>query len=283
VVAAWVAAVGLSAVLQAAGVPRAPSGAETRPAVAVLRLEDLRRVPRHRFPTIRTYRWAAAAALSVVERDLHFPALRGEIALYSSGKAFEAALLDDGHDPLAVGVSLATVVGVSTPGRIRLNVHRLYPCAWSVRIAAVAHEMTHAAQFQLAGGHRRHTEQWLREGMAEWVGWRVLEALGQGTVADGVRATREALASRRPGPRLPSLADLVSAESWCRLVGEGREDPIYDLSLVAVADLIDRHGLDALMDYFARFALSDDRISHFHACFGEPPAAFEARLGATWQ
>lgn len=289
-VAACAAAVGLAAVLHAAGTPR--PAADERPAaddartaaVTVLRIDDLRRVPRHRLPTIRTYRWAAAAALSVVERDLRLPPLRGEILLYREADAFEAALLDDRDVPSTLGSSLASLVGVSTPDRIRLNAHQLYQYGWSDRIAALAHEMTHVAQYELAGGRRRNTEQWLREGMAEWVGLRVLEVLGEGTAADGVRATRAALAlPLLPGQRLPPLRDLVSAESWCRLVAGGLERPIYDLSLLAAADLIDRYGLDVLVEYFARFSRSDNRAVHFSACFGEAPEAFEARLDRAWR
>lgn len=285
-VAAGVVVVSLAAVIQANGPPRdrahtdvtAPDGP-----CNVMSLDDIRRIPRHRLPTIRTYRWAAAAALSVVERDLRLPPLRGELALYSSEEAFKGALLDDGHRPLLGDASLATMIGVSTPGRICLNIHQLYPYSWSVRIAALAHEMTHVAQYQLAGGRRRGTEQWLREGMAEWVGARVLEILGQGTAASSVRAARDVLgreAERRP---LPGLGDLVTVASWSRLAKQGLERPLYDISLVAAADLIDRHGLDALVEYFGRFAGSDDRPGHFRACFGEDPEAFEARLDPTWR
>lgn len=279
-VALCAAAVGLAAVLHAAAPEPGPGGA---PAATVLRIEDLRRVPRHRLPTIRTYRWAAAAALSVVEQDLRLPPLRGEILLYTDVAAFEAALVGEGHEPEVIASSLATLIGVSTPRRIRLNAHHLYPYDWPDRIAALAHEMTHVAQYELAGGRRRDTEQWLREGMAEWVSLRVLEALGQGTAAAGVRATRAALAGGAGGRPLPSLGELASIRSWCRLVAEGLERRIYDLSLVAAADLIDRHGLEALVAYFDRFARSDDRDGHFRACFGETREGFEARVAASWR
>ena len=280
-VALCAAAVGLAAVLPAA----APHEQGHGPAqgVTVLRIEDLRRVPRHRLPTIRTYRWAAAAALSVVEQDLRLPPLRGEIILYTDVAAFEAALVGEGHDPGVIASSLATLVGVSTPGRIRLNAHHLYPYDWPDRVAALAHEMTHVAQYELAGGRRRDTEQWLREGMAEWVSLRVLEALGQGTASAGVRATRAALAGDAGARALPSLGDLASTDSWCRRIAEGLERRVYDLSLVAAADLIDRHGLGALIGYFERASRSDDHDDHFRSCFGETREGFEARVEACWR
>ncbi len=282
-VAATVAVVCLATGLQVAGAPRKPAAEGGSATARVMRLDDLRRIPRHRLPTIRTYRWAAAAALSVVERELGLP-LQGEIVLFSSAEAFRDELAGDRrHTPLPPTASLGRIVGVSTADRICLNLCQLHPHDWPVRIAALAHEMAHVAQYQLAGGRRLGTEQWLREGMAEWVGARVLEVLGQETVASRVEAVRRQLrhASRRSA--LPRLSDLVSAESWVRLVGEGLEDPMYDLSLVAATELVDRHGLGALVDYFSRFASLDDRAANFLAAFGEDPCAFEDRFDRSWR
>ncbi|HOC17156.1 MAG TPA: hypothetical protein PKK95_02755 [Vicinamibacterales bacterium] len=269
--------------LQAKGAPRKPADEGAGASARVMRLDDLRRVPRHRLPTIRTYRWAAAAALSVVERELRLP-LRGEIVLFSSAEAFRDELAGDGrHAPLPPASSLPTMVGVSTADRICLNLCRLHPHDWPVRIAALAHEMAHVAQYQLAGGRRMGTEQWLREGMAEWVGARVLEVLGEETVASRVEAVRGHLRQASCRSALPRLSDLVSADSWVQLVGEDLEDPMYDVSLVAAAELIDRHGFGALVDYFERFASLDDRRANFRAVFGEDPRVFEERFDRSWR
>jgi hypothetical protein len=42
--------------------------------------------------------------------------------------------------------------------------------------------------------------------------------------------------------------------------------------------LLERHGLAAVVDYFKRFASSDDRAGNFRAAFGEDPDAFETAL-----
>jgi hypothetical protein len=44
--------------------------------------------------------------------------------------------------------------------------------------------------------------------------------------------------------------------------------------------LLERHGVPAMLDYFRRFAASDDRAANFRAAFGEDLETFEAALSA---
>ena len=66
---------------------------------------------------------------------------------------------------------------------------------------------------------------------------------------------------------------------WVR-AGERQGSTIYALSFVAVAFLLERHGVSAVVDYFKRFAASEDRIANFREAFGEDIEAFEAALTA---
>jgi hypothetical protein len=42
--------------------------------------------------------------------------------------------------------------------------------------------------------------------------------------------------------------------------------------------LVERHGIGVVLDYFKRFAQSDDRVANFAAAFGQEIESFEAEL-----
>jgi hypothetical protein len=261
------------------GMPAPVEGQDARPS-RVLTLEEVRAIPRHRLESIGDYRWAAAAALSVIERELRFPPLHGEVQFYSRGDVLKSALVAEGHSSATADAAVGLMDGIASPGRIRINVDAMYALAWPARIWVLAHELTHVAQYQLAGGRRGSSPQWLREGMAEWVGLRVLETLGRGSGPLALKNARRQLGRTAKKRRLPSLSDLATPASWILRVAEWSHRPLYDLSLVAATDLIERHGMSAALDYFAAFARSDEAAANFRLCFGEEPAEFEARFDA---
>jgi hypothetical protein len=57
-----------------------------------------------------------------------------------------------------------------------LNELRLSNLEWGDRVALLAHEMAHSFQYELGGGRRGTSDQWLREGFADWVAIGVLSA-----------------------------------------------------------------------------------------------------------
>mgnify|MGYP003399901864 CR=1 FL=1 len=50
--------------------------------------------------------------------------------------------------------------------------------SWASRVGTLAHELVHILQYDIAGGRRGTSEQWLREGFAEWVSLDVLQRIG---------------------------------------------------------------------------------------------------------
>lgn len=269
-------------VLLVTALPAPVEGQNARPR-RVLTLEEVRAIPRYRLDSIGDYRWAAAAALSVIERELRFPTLQGEIHFYPRGDALKSALVAEGHSSATADAAVGLMDGISSAGRVRINVDAMYDLAWPARIWVLAHELTHIAQYQLAGGRRGSSPQWLREGTAEWVGLRVLETLGRGATTPALKTAGRQLERTAKTRPLPLLADLASPSSWIRRAAEWSHRPIYDLSLVAAGDLIERHGLGRMLDYFAAFARSDEASANFRLCFGEETAKFEARFDARFR
>ena len=54
-----------------------------------------------------------------------------------------------------------------------------------------------------------------------------------------------------------------------------RRVDLYATAQLAVDLLIERHGVDAVLAYFRRFASSQQREAHFAAAFGQTLAAFD--------
>jgi hypothetical protein len=83
----------------------------------------------------------------------------------------------------------------------------------------------------------------------------------------------------RGASRLPSLTTLVTFAEWTRAADAPGDPPVYELATLAVIDLVETHGLPALLDYF-RASASRRPSANFERAFGTSRAAFDARTAA---
>src|SRR5918998_794254 len=74
---------------------------------------------------------------------------------------------------MAVG---ATALGMYK--RVLVNDWRLAKYIWSEWVRVIAHELTHSTTKELADGKPAVPDQWLSEGFAEWVGYKVVAIFG---------------------------------------------------------------------------------------------------------
>jgi hypothetical protein len=144
----------------------------------------------------------------------------------------------------------------------------------------VAHELTHVAQFELAGGEGR-AEQWLAEGMAEHVAFLVLERLGAGSLA---AHRRVALARVQQQPAFAhgrlELSTLGSPRDFTlRHQREGSAET-YHLTFLLADYLIERHGFDAMLTYFRQLKRQPSATA-FRSAFGYSIAVFESEALAS--
>jgi hypothetical protein len=203
------------------------------------------------------------------------------VHVYTTREAFrrglvqDAAMGEEGADELA-----AFAIGIARPGRALLNGRMADGGREWLRL--VAHELTHIVQFDLAGGEGR-AEQWLAEGMAEHVAFQVLERLGAGSVA-GHRRLAMTRVQQQPAfahGRL-DLTTLGSPRDFTlRHQREGSVET-YHLTFLLVDYLIQRHGFDALLDYFSRLKRQSSTAA-FRSAFGYSIAMFEAQAIAHLQ
>jgi hypothetical protein len=197
--------------------------------------------------------------------------------VYTSREAFEHGLVADARVSSAMARDQAAfALGVGTAQGIYLRGDRLHALPVAMRAGVMAHELTHVSQYELAGGRRGYSEQWLREGFAEWVKYRAIEALGfraYAPVRDEIaRRVREEF---RPG-RFPDLATLIDNKEWIAARTASGSVATYGQAFVAVDRLIDRRGPDAAITYFRHAAASKDRDRNFADAFGTPRAQFLA-------
>jgi hypothetical protein len=232
--------------------------------------------PASRLDAIFDYRTAAATVVSIFERDLRFTPFPVTFRFFPDRDAFEQALLAVGYDASLARNTATTMTAVGGHRAVLLNDDRFSALPWIGRIAMLAHELGHSLQYELGGGRRGTSDQWLREGFAEWVSIRVLERLDAVSMAD-VRRDRLRAVRAAGRAKAPALAELVTFPQWVEASGRQGGD-LYFLAFLAVDYLLERHSLPGVIAYFERFAISQDRVGHFRAAFGEDLRTFEAAL-----
>ena len=200
------------------------------------------------------------------------------VHVYGGRLAFEQGLIRDGRvSPLLAAEMSDFAIGVVTRGQVLLYDR---PRDRSDRewLRLIAHELTHVAQLQLAGGEGRG-EQWLAEGMAEWVAYSTLEQLGVDTL--GRRRMAATTGLHLHTAVLESRLDLEARGTprgftdWH--VREGAL-ATYQVAFLMTDYLIERRGFDRLKAYFASFQSSADRRMNFDRAFGETIGDFEIEV-----
>jgi hypothetical protein len=232
---------------------------------------------------ISSYPQALASVIAIMDGELGLPLAGVTLHVAPNRRAFEELLLAHGHPPQLARDTAATMDAIGGFRRILLNEQSLRDAPWPDRVALLSHELVHVLQYELGGGVRGVSDQWLREGFADWVTSRVMESLGlDGTGRSRQRARRAVAAAWRPG-QSPSLEAMSTFPSWVALQRAHRDLPTYELAFLAVDHLVARHGLAAVVDYFRQFARVQDRAGNFERAFGQTLAEFEALLAAELQ
>ena len=235
----------------------------------IAEVTDLRQVP----PTHRD----AVAEIAGVMRDLGLvlPA-DVQVHVYDTRAAFRRGLIDEAYvGPDRVEEIASFAAGLARPGRVLLHSNAVRgPREWR---RLIAHELTHVAQFALAGGDGR-ADQWLAEGVAERVAFEVLERLGLDTLANR-RTAALAGARQHPGVMAGRL-DLAALGSPREFTLRHQRDgslETYQLTFLMADYLVERFGLDGVMSYFQRCRRLD-RDRAFAATFGQTTSEFEAEV-----
>lgn len=254
----------------------AVSGCATAGGPRIVSWPDPSLRPTFHVDAIADYGVAVATIGAIAERELGFAPFPVSFYFYADRHAMESALLELGYPAELARETARTMDGVGGSRRILLNESAMRTLGWRARVAMLAHEFAHSLQYELGGGTRGTSDQWLREGFAEWFSATVMERLRVWSVAEARRRYRSELRARRRAGLL-RLEDMVTFPQWVAL-GSDRDRAPYALAFLAVDFLIERHGVERVSEYFGRFALRQDRLGNFQAAFGEDVASFEQHL-----
>jgi hypothetical protein len=198
------------------------------------------------------------------------------VLVYGGRRAFEQGLMRDARvSPVQAAQLSDFAIGVGARGQVLLNDQ---PTDRTQRewLRLIAHELTHVSQIELSGGEGRG-EQWLAEGMAEWVAFSTLEHLGLDTLEHRRQAAMAGIRSHVT--LLQGKLDLEARgtpqgfTAWHLQEGS---IPVYQLTFLMTDYLVQRRGFEVIRTYFASFRRASDRRKNFDAAFGETLTDFEA-------
>ena len=228
---------------------------------------------------IATYDEALVSIAAIMTNELGLPPLRASLHFYPDRTAFRSALEADGYPPDFARQTASTLSAVSGFQRVLINDQSMEEVGWLFRVALLAHELTHTLQYEFGGGSRGTSDQWLREGFAEWVEVEVLVRLGFTTRLEARRVMVNRL--RDAGlQRLPTLSQLVTFPDWVAVVERFGQEAVYGHAMLAAEFLLERQGLPAAISYFELFRASDDRLANFRRAFGQDLRQFETDFSA---
>jgi hypothetical protein len=198
------------------------------------------------------------------------------VYIYGSRQAFRRGIVDDaGLSPDGADELAGFAVGLARPNRVLLN-GRLADSGheW---LRLVAHELTHVAQFELAGGAGR-ADQWLAEGLAEHVAFQALERLGVGSLERQRKvALRRARGQAAVAQSRLDLATLGSPRQFTLRHQREGSTATYHLTFLLADYLVQRHGFDKVVQYFGRLRARSSAAA-FAATFGQTLQDFEVEV-----
>lgn len=218
----------------------------------------------------------------VLTRDLGLP-LPWPVAayFYASQEAFEDGLVAHASaDLVAAREQARFATGVGTARGIFLRSDRLVAAPLHVKAGLIAHELTHMSQYEMARGRRSTSGQWIREGFADWVKFRTLDALSLRPYAESRRRIIEDVRGAGPVASLPALDILASNRQWMDARDGVGSAATYGQAFLAIDWLVEGHGHGSILDYFRRFADRDDPAANFRAAFGVAPGRFAEEFRA---
>jgi hypothetical protein len=235
--------------------------------------------PPHNVQSMNGHEQAVRGISAILVKDLGLPVPeKVTVFVYSTRQVFEQGLIQDANVSPARAAELSDfAIGVGKRRQLLLN-DEAYHEKGREWLRLIAHELAHVSQIELAQGEGR-AEQWLAEGMAEWVAFTVLERLGLDTVPQRHRAAAAGI--RNHAALVAARLDLETLGSprgfTIRHLKEGSL-PTYQLAFLMAEYLIERDGLERVVEYFSAFAKSQNRHLNFERAFGQSIDQFEREI-----
>jgi hypothetical protein len=200
------------------------------------------------------------------------------VYVYHNRQSFERGLVEDANvSPNRAAELSDFAIGVGKRRQLLLNDEGAdhQGREW---LRLIAHELAHVSQIELAQGEGR-ADQWLAEGMAEWVAFTVLERLGVDSVGKRRLSARRGIKGHAAlqAARL-DLDTLGSPRGFTLRHRREGSLPTYQLAFLMADYLIQRDGLPRMVEYFRSFSTSLDRHQNFARTYGQSLEDFEQEI-----
>jgi hypothetical protein len=229
--------------------------------------------------TLTSHERAVRGLSAILMRDLGLPMPANFVVyVYSGRQIFEQGLIQDAQvTPVRAAELSEFAVGIGKRRQLLLNddAGQAHGREW---LRLIAHELAHVSQIEMAGGEGR-AEQWLAEGMAEYVAFMALERLSLDSIAN-----RRALATAGIRNHTALVAARLDLETLgnprgftVRHLKEGSL-PTYQLAFLMADYLIARDGFERVVSYFRSFERRQDRHANFRETFGQSLDQFEQEV-----
>ncbi|HEY7650766.1 MAG TPA: hypothetical protein VID04_17350 [Methylomirabilota bacterium] len=217
------------------------------------------------------------SAILVQDLELPVPNLVN-VYVYHNRQSFERGLVEDANvSPNRAAELSDFAIGVGKRRQLLLNDEGAdhQGREW---LRLIAHELAHVSQIELAQGEGR-ADQWLAEGMAEWVAFTVLERLGVDSVGKRRLSARRGIKGHAAlqAARL-DLDTLGSPRGFTLRHRREGSLPTYQLAFLMADYLIQRDGLPRMVEYFRSFSTSLDRHQNFARTYGQSLEDFEQEI-----
>jgi len=212
---------------------------------------------------IKTLEEAMAAVITITSQELGLPVVEPlYVHLHKNTDSYAAYSGSGRLDYNMVQFSVANAQG----SRFHVNMEKTKGRPWSTLIKTLAHEYAHNIENTLTV---LRSPQWIREGFADWVAAKVLHSLGWQDYTLSLH--RAELEVRRLRSSLPALSDLEKNERWAVWANDPKGAIwTYRLAFVAMEKLMERKGMQGLVDYF--------KSQDFKGSFGLSAKDFEIFL-----
>jgi hypothetical protein len=247
----------------------------------------------------KDYARALSAIASVMSRDFMLPVVDVSVTVYPSKASYESGVVaqvvrerERLRRQLGPGAKLLSEEEFANAGRrlavssdavgnyreVIVNDSHASKYVWQEWVRLLAHELTHSAQKELINGRPSGSDQWLREGFAEWIGYKVADKFGAENFAKSRQRILDLIATARSYQTFPSLNQLASNTDWITWFRTLSYAGTYGQALIAVDVLIEEKGIEAMVDYFRRFGKLNNRERNFLTAFGETLSSFDERF-----
>jgi hypothetical protein len=235
--------------------------------------------PPHDPSQLGSHEDAIRGIAAILVRDLQLPMPSVFTAyVYSGREGFERGLVIDANvSPIRAAELSEFAVGIGKRRQLLLNDEggTARGREW---FRLIAHELAHVSQIEMAQGEGR-AEQWLAEGMAEWVAFSVLERLALDTVVN--RRVMAVAGIRNHAALVAARLDLETLGNPRGFTVRHLRDgslPTYQLAFLMADYLIARDGFPRVVAYFRSFDRKQDRHANFRDTFGQSLEQFELEV-----